>query len=71
MMSSGYLILGMANLKEIIEVLFIGVGIASAWFYIRSLFIGNPPTKMMARWAINIIPISICIAWALRILGWI
>jgi len=54
---------------EVIETLILGVGIASVWFYLRTLLSGDLSNRSVSRWAIVVVPQGIFIAWAIRVLG--
>lgn len=54
---------------EVIETLILGVGIASGWFYLRTLLSGDLSNRSVSRWAVIVVPQGIFIAWAIRVLG--
>jgi hypothetical protein len=56
-------------IKEIMEVFLVGVGLASCWFYIRTLLTGDLTNRSIYRWGVSIVPMGIAIAWGLRIMG--
>jgi len=71
MASRGYLIRGQVTLmiKEIAETIILGVGLASAWFYVRSLLTGDLSGRSLYRWAVIIIPLGVSIVWGFKVLG--
>jgi hypothetical protein len=69
MASIGFLIRGQVSFKEITEVCLIGIGLASCWFYARSLLTGDLSNKSLLRWAVTILPLGMFIAWGLKIAG--
>ena len=65
---NSHLIPGVVALKEVLEVAIVGVGIASVWFYIRSLVTGDLTPRSFMRWGAIIIPISILMSGGLKAL---
>ena len=61
--------LGMDALHQIAEIMVVGVGLASGWFYARSLLDGNLTKQAVIRWSMTTVPMGISIAWALKTIG--
>jgi hypothetical protein len=55
--------------RDVAEIVMIGVGMAAAWFYARSLLTGDLSGRSVYRWIIIIVPQGIFIAWGLKAMG--
>ena len=55
--------------QDIVEIFLLGAGLASCWFYVRSLLTGDLTRRAVYNWAASIVPMGIAIAWGLKIMG--